>query len=216
MMIRVVLVEDDPMQFEVLRRAIVGDASLRLVAALGSAEEAIAAVDWAAVDVLLTDLELPGASGVDLIARARASNPRLKALPLTVHDDAKILFAAIEAGATGYLLKSMGPAQVLQSIQDLARGASPISPSIARHLIGALRRPPGHAEDSPITAREAQVLAAVAEGASHKEVATRLGLSTHTVNNHIKNVYAKLHVNGRSEALRKARLLGYLAGPPQP
>lgn len=215
-MIRVVLVEDDATQMDVLRRAMVGDASLRLIAALGSAEEAIAAVDWRGVDVLVTDLELPGASGVALIARARTANPRLKALPLTVHDDADVLFAAIEAGATGYLLKNVGPAEVLQSIQDLARGASPISPSIARHLIGAFRRLPDQAEETQLTAREAQVLAAVAEGASHKEIAGRLGLSTHTVNNHIKNVYAKLHVNRRGAALRKAKLLGYLEGPSNP
>lgn len=215
-MIRVVLVEDDPTQYDTLRRTILGAASLRLVAAFASAEDAVAAVDWAGVDVLLTDLELPGASGVALIARARVANPRIQALALTVHDNAKILFAAIQAGATGYLLKTVGPAEVVQSIHDHACGASPISPSIARHLVTAFQRLPDQVEDSPITAREAQVIAAVAEGASHKEVATRLGLSTHTVNNHIKNVYAKLHVNGRSEALRKARLLGYLSGPPQP
>lgn len=200
----------------ILRQSVLGDASLQLVAALGSAEAAMTAVDWSGVDVLVTDLGLPGASGVALMARARAANPRLKALPLTVHDDPDVLYAAIEAGATGYLLKDVGPAEVLRSIHDLARGLSPISPSIARHLIAAFRRPATEVEESQLTARESQILADVAEGLSHKEIAGRLGLSTHTVNNHIKNVYAKLGVNRRSEALRKARLMGYLEGPPQP
>ncbi len=214
--IRVVLVEDDRTQIEVLRRAILDDASLRLVAAVASAEEAMATVDWNAVDVLVTDLGLPQASGVDLIARVRAAQPRVQALPLTVHDDAQILFAAIEAGASGYLLKNVGPADVLQAIHDLARGASPISPSIARHLIRAFRRLPAEVGETQLTAREEQILAFVAEGASHKEIASSLGLSTHTISNHIKNIYAKLHVNRRGDALRKARLLGYLEDPPKP
>ena len=214
--IRVVLVEDDRTQIEVLRRAILDDASLRLVAAVASAEEAMATVDWNAVDVLVTDLGLPQASGVDLIARVRAAQPRVQALPLTVHDDAQILFAAIEAGASGYLLKNVGPADVLQAIHDLARGASPISPSIARHLIRAFRRLPAQVGEAQLTAREEQILAFVAEGASHKEIASSLGLSTHTISNHIKNIYAKLHVNRRGDALRKARLLGYLEDPPKP
>lgn len=215
-MIRVVLVEDDPTLSETLRRAILADASLRLVAAVASAEEAMDTVDWNGVDVLVTDLELPHASGVDLIGRARAAQPRVKALPLTVHDDPKILFSAIEAGATGYLLKHVGPADVLQAIHDLARGASPISPAVARHLIGAWQRVPPDVASTQFTRRETQILAAVAEGASHKEIAARLGLSTHTVNNHMKNVYAKLHVSRRGPALRKARLLGYLDAPPKP
>lgn len=214
--IRVVLVEDDRTQIEVLRRAILDDASLRLVAAVASAEEAMATVDWNAVDVLVTDLGLPQASGVDLIARVRAAQPRVQALPLTVHDDAQILFAAIEAGASGYLLKNVGPADVLHAIHDLARGASPISPSIARHLIRAFRRLPAQVGEAQLTAREEQILAFVAEGASHKEIAASLGLSTHTISNHIKNIYAKLRVNRRGDALRKARLLGYLEDPPKP
>ena len=214
--IRVVLVEDDRTQIEVLRRAILDDASLRLVAAVASAEEAMATVDWNAVDVLVTDLGLPQASGVDLIARVRAAQPRVQALPLTVHDDAQILLAAIEAGASGYLLKNVGPADVLHAIHDIARGASPISPSIARHLIRAFRRLPAQVGEAQLTAREEQILAFVAEGASHKEIASSLGLSTHTISNHIKNIYAKLHVNRRGDALRKARLLGYLEDPPKP
>lgn len=211
-----VLVEDDRAQLEVLRHAILGDASLSIVSAVGSAEEAMATVDWTAVDVLVTDLDLPGASGVALIAKARASNSRLKATPLTVHDDEEALYAAIEAGATGYLLKRDGPAHVLACIHDLAQGLSPMSPSIARYLIRSFRRPDEEAVECRLSQREAQVLASVAEGLSHKEIARDLGLSTNTIHNHVKNAYAKLHVSRRGDALRKARLLGYLGDVHRP
>ena len=146
-------------------------------------------VDWAGVDVLVTDLELPGASGVALIARARAANPRLLALPLTIHDEADVLYAAIEAGATGYVLKGDGPAAMLRSIHDVVHGWSPISPAIGHHLIKAFRRPPWTA--GPPTFRRGSWRSSPL----------------------FRNVYAKLHVNRRSEALRKARLLGHLERP---
>lgn len=171
------------------------------------------AVDWAGVDVLLTDLELPGASGVALIARARAANPRLLALPLTIHDEADLLYAAIEAGATGYVLKGDGPAAMLRSVHDVVHGLSPMSPAIGRHLIKAFRRPTLDGRTSDLSARELEILALVASGQTSKEVAQGLGLSLFTINAHLRNVYAKLHVNRRSEALRKARLLGYLERP---
>lgn len=118
-------------------------------------------VDWAGVDVLVTDLELPGASGVALIARARAASPRLLALPLTVHDEAEVLYAAIEAGATGYVLKGDGPAAMLRSIHDVVHGWSPISPAIGHHLIKAFRRPTLDGGTSDLSARELEILALV-------------------------------------------------------
>lgn len=209
-MVRVVIVEDSVTQLDLCRRTVEGDATLRLVAALGTAEEALANVDWSQVDVLLTDLELPGASGVVLIQVARAANPRLVALPLTVHDETEVLYAALEAGATGYLLKDVSPDDILRAIHDLSEGRSPISPSVGRHLIAAFQRPAQASAGAEPSPREAQVLRHVARGLSYKEIALALSISPHTVNDHMKNVYAKLRANNRSEALRKARLLGYV------
>ena len=209
-MIRVVIVEDSPVQLGICRDAVQRDPGLRLVGAHGSAEEAMAAVDWAGVDVLLTDLELPGESGVALIARAREANPGLLAMPLTVHEDTAIVRAALEVGATGYLLKQVTPEEITRAIHDLARGQSPISPVIGRHLIAAFHRAPLHDPTRDLSPREAEVLRAVAAGRSYKEVATALGISVHTVNAHLKNVYSKLHASGRGEALRRARLMGYV------
>lgn len=209
-MVRVVVVEDSVTQLDLCRRAVEGDASLRLVAALGTAEDAMATVNWLDVDVLLTDLELPGESGVELIHDARAANPGIQALPLTVHDETEILYAALEAGATGYLLKDVSPDDILRAIHDLAEGRSPISPSIGRHLIAAFQRPAHAYAGSELSPRESQVLRQMAHGQSYKEIALALSISPHTVNGHLKNVYAKLRANNRAEALRKARLLGYV------
>lgn len=215
-MVRVVVVEDSVTQLDLFRRAVERDASLQLVAALGTAEEALAIVDWSGVDVLLTDLELPGASGVTLIQEARAANPRLMALLLTVHDEVDVLFAALEAGATGYLLKDACSDEILRAIHDIAAGRSPISASIGRHLITACQRPGPAAIQTPLSPREGQVLHQMALGRSYKEIAVHLSISTHTVNAHLKNVYAKLQAGSRAEALRKARLLGYMPRPALP
>ena len=203
------------MQLDLCREAVAGDPGLELAGAFATAEQAMEGVNWGNVDVLLTDLELPGASGVTLISEARRAHPRLLALPLTVHDDTEVLYSALEAGAMGYLLKGLAPAEIAQAIHDLANGRSPISPAIGRHLISAFQRPTQGVPSQELSPREAQVLGCIASGLSYKEIASSLGISTHTVNAHLKNVYAKLHAAGRSEALRRARLLGYLGSPSQ-
>lgn len=213
-MVRVVIVEDSPTQLDLCRQAVEGNAGLTLAGAFGSAEAAMAATDWGRVDVLLTDLELPGASGVTLIHQARRANPRLLALPITVHDDTEVLYSALEAGAMGYLLKGMTPDEIARAIRELVDGRSPISPAIGRHLITAFQRPMSRMENQDLSPREAQVLRGIAAGQSYKEIAGELGISAHTVNAHLKNVYAKLHAAGRAEALRRARLLGYVGMQP--
>lgn len=208
-MVRVVVVEDSPTQLALCRDAVACGPGLRLVGAFTTAEDAMASVAWAEVDVLLTDLELPGASGVTLIIEARRANPRLLALPLTVHDDTEVLYSALEAGAMGYLLKGLEPSEIAAAIVELVGGRSPISPAIGRHLISAFQRPKTDACPQELSPRETQVLRGIAAGQSYKEIAATLGISAHTVNAHLKNIYAKLHATGRAEALRKARLLGY-------
>ena len=146
-----------------------------------------------------------------MIARARDANPRLLAMPLTVHDDTAIVRAALEVGATGYLLKNIAPAEIQRAIRDLAQGQSPISPAIGRHLIAAFQRAPAHDPTQDLSPRETEVLRGVAAGWSQKEIAAGLGISAHTVNAHLKNVYSKLHASGRGEALRRARMLGYIS-----
>lgn len=198
------------MQLALCREAVQGDEELVLAGAFTTAEEANASMDWCEVDVLLTDLELPGASGVTLISEARRSNPRLLALPFTVHEDTHVVYSALEAGAMGYLVKGITPAAITEAIHELAGGRSPISPAIGRHLISAFQRPKEDVSSQDLSPRELQVLRCIATGQTYKEIAGVLNISTHTVNAHLKNVYAKLHSSGRAEALKRARLLGYV------
>ncbi|MFM1769014.1 MAG: hypothetical protein RJA22_1543 [Verrucomicrobiota bacterium] len=188
----------------------------KLVGLYASAEEAIEKALWREADILLTDLELPGMAGTQLIIHAVRENPNLLPMVYTVHEDRETVFAALEAGAFGYVVKGSSVDQVVQAIRDLARGQSPISPAIARFLITAFRneRVPDSTQD--LSPREAELLRLVAAGLSHKEIAAQLNISVHTVHAHQKNIYSKLHAANRQEALRRGRLLGYVGAPGTP
>lgn len=209
-MIRVVVVEDSRTHLKLLGRVLGAEPRFQVVGMYPSGKEAMDAVDWTRVDVLLADLELPGIPGVQLIENALSRNPELRPLAYTVHADAATVFTALEAGALGYVLKGETMDEVIPAILDTAEGRSPISPEIASHLLTRFRRkePTGPMKDLSI--REASLLRLVAEGHSYKEIAELLGISANTVHNHVHNIYRKLHAENRQDALRTARVLGYL------
>lgn len=213
-MIRLALVEDDSRLLDTLVRIFSPQPDFDVVY-FSSAEDALLQVDWANIDVLLTDLDLPGDSGIQLIAAVAKRNPALIPLVHTVHDDRQTLFAALRAGALGYVTKGCMATDLLAAVAGSVRGISPISPAIARYLIEefhpAERRDLG--EDRSLTAREEQMLELLAQGFIYKEIATKLGISTHTVHGHVKKIYRKLHAVNRSEAMRNAAALGYLTPP---
>lgn len=171
-------------------------------------------------DVLLVDLGLPDGSGVTLIHEVRQRYPAIECMVVTLFADDAHLLASIEAGATGYLLKDANAAQVSARIHELLAGGAPMSPSIARRILGRWRplppddvgsgavvaSPPG----GPLTPREVEVLQLVAKGLSFDEVGAVLGLSPHTVVAHVKNLYRKLAVHSRGEAVFEARQLGLI------
>lgn len=210
-MIRLALVEDDARLLDALVRIFSPQPDFA-VEYFSSAEDALLQVDWANIDVLLTDLDLPGDSGIELIAAVAKRNPAVIPLVHTLHDDRQTLFAALRAGALGYVTKGCMATDLLAAVAGSVRGISPISPAIARYLIEefhpAERRDLG--EDRSLTAREEQLLELLAQGFIYKEIATKLGISTHTVHGHVKKIYRKLHAVNRSEAVRKAAALGYL------
>jgi len=213
-MIRLALVEDDSRLLDTLVRIFSPQPDFAVVY-FSSAEDALLQADWANIDVLLTDLDLPGDSGIQLIAAVAKRNPAVIPLVHTVHDDRQTLFAALRAGALGYVTKGCMATDLLAAVAGSVRGISPISPAIARYLIEefhpAERRDLG--EDRSLTAREEQMLELLAQGFIYKEIATKLGVSTHTVHGHVKKIYRKLHAVNRSEAMRKAAALGYLTPP---
>ena len=213
--VRLAIVEDDPAHLALLGQIAAREADFQVVGLHFSAEAALAVTDWNEVDVLLTDLELPDLSGVSLIARAVRDNPRLLPLAYTIHDQRETVFAALRAGAFGYVIKGGSANELVEAIRRVARGESPMSPPVARYLIDAFRKDlplpqpePEQAEN--LTTREADLLRLVASGLIYKEIAERLSISHHTVHAHVRNIYEKLHAVDRQQALRHARALGYL------
>jgi DNA-binding NarL/FixJ family response regulator len=210
----VLLVEDDEATRARLARAIETRPELRLSAVAASCGEAVAALDREAPDVLLTDLGLPDGSGIDVIREVRRRRLATESMAITVFGDERHVVAAIEAGATGYLLKDGSSEYVTESILQLLAGGSPISPPIARHLLTRFRDEPSPSRETArgpvpsLTEREREVLLFLVKGFTGPEIGGFLGISGHTVASHVKNIYRKLEVRSRGEAVYEAMQLG--------
>lgn len=207
----VLVVEDDPVTRDYLAAAVSANAQLELLGAAGTCTEARARLQMRAPRVLLVDLGLPDGDGVDLI-REVTRTADTDAMVVTVFGDERHVVAALEAGATGYLLKDSPLADIADAILRLIAGDSPISPKIARYLVRRFRTsPPAHDADTIVlTEREREVLDIMAKGFSYAEVARSLAMSPHTVGSHIKHIYRKLAVGSRGEAVYEATSLGLI------
>lgn len=214
----VLVVEDDPVTRRALALAIESEPALKLVAALGNVQEA---VDWLAAnaaDVLLTDLGLPDGSGVDVIRACTARHQRCDIMVITMSSDEASVVACIEAGAVGYVLKNAGRLDIVRAVMDLRAGGAPMSPAIARMVLARIRQgkraepPPqeGSGSAPALTKREAAILELIARGDTYGEVAQLLSVSVGTVQTHIKNIYGKLSVHSRGEAVFEAHRRGLL------
>lgn len=209
----VLLVEDDAITRERLADSVRRRADLELVAAVGTCADARELLQRRLPRVLLTDLGLPDGNGVELI-RAVAGKPDTDAIVITVFGDEKNVVTALEAGATGYLLKDSSAEDVGDAVLQLIGGGSPISAKIARYLVRRFR-PVDSASaqkvDGPqLTDREREVLERMAKGFNYAEVAQSLQMSPNTVTSHIKNIYRKLAVHSRAEAVFEAAQLGLI------
>jgi DNA-binding NarL/FixJ family response regulator len=170
-----------------------------------SMEEALARIGPSGPDVALVDIGLPGMSGIEGIKRLKERYPNLAPLVLTVYGDDTRIFAALCAGACGYLLKKTPPARLLDSLKEAVAGGAPMSPEVARRVIGLFRevRPPERA-DYHLTPHETRLLKLFVEGHNYKTAAAELRVSVNTVNFHVRSIYDKLQVHSRSEAVAKA------------
>lgn len=211
-MIHLVLVEDNPKTLDALSRVFNSAEKIKLVGAYETAEDALCGTDWRMVDVLLTDLDLPGLSGAQLIAVARGQAPKLLALAHTVHEQREDLFHALRAGATGYLVKGTTATVLLESIFAIFGGQTPISPAVAGHLTAYFRAAESSTPDweEVLTRRELEVLRLFTHGNTYDEIAHSMGVSRHTVHSHVRNIYSKLQVNSRKQALHQAVSRGYI------
>ncbi|MCA0267780.1 MAG: response regulator transcription factor [Bacteroidetes bacterium] len=154
--------------------------------------------------VAIVDVEMPGPTGIEVTGELRARYPHLGVLIFTVFEDGDRLFAAIEAGASGYLLKDQPMAEVIEAVKELHAGGSPLSPPMARRLLDRIRRPPTSEAMLDLTEREVETLRGIVDGLSNVEIAERLFVSPSTVKTHVKHIYEKLHVSSRAEATRRA------------
>ena len=204
MAIRVSIVEDDEILREALSEAVQDDPSLQLCGAHGFAERFLEGVGTELPEVVIMDINLPGLSGIEAVRQCKTKYPAMQFVMCTVQDDDESLFEALCAGATGYLVKDATPATVAAAVKDVRNGGSPMSPGIARRVIRSFQqqRTPDPVLHT-LTERERQVLDQLSQGYRYKEIADTLHLSIETVRTHIRNLYDKLQVSSRTDALNK-------------
>jgi DNA-binding NarL/FixJ family response regulator len=208
--IRVAIIDDDQALVDGLRRIIDGAEGFVCAGAFGSVEAALPALPATRPDVLLLDIQLPGMVGEEAVPKLREACPALEILMLTVFSDRGRIFASICNGANGYLLKSTPPAKLLDAIQSAKAGGSPLSPEIARKIVGLFQRTASRQPSGELTAQEQRLLALLAEGYSYQSAADQMHVSVNTIRNYVRSIYEKLHVHSKSEAVSKALRRGVI------
>ena len=205
MPIRVSIVEDLAEVREGLVDLVQSDKELFMVSSFKDAESAAQKLPGLKADIVVMDINLPGMSGIECIRSIKEKCPGTQFMMFTVYENNDQVFEALKAGATGYLLKKTAPAQIIEGIKDLFNGGSPMSATIARKLVTIFQEQPkgANSEASVLTNRERDVLECLAKGMLYKEIAEQLGISFHTVRQHIRKMYEKLHVQNKTEAINK-------------
>jgi DNA-binding NarL/FixJ family response regulator len=203
--IRVSIVEDTENIREALRIVINGSDGFECIHVYPDAETALEDMPSKEVDVVLMDIGLPVMNGIECMLLLKQKMPQTQFMMCTVYENNDDIFSALEAGATGYLLKRTSPAQILESIRELNNGGSPMSSEIARRVVSTIHKRKKQSKTVEIlTDRENEILELLAKGFLYKEIATKLFVSKETIKSHIHNIYDKLHVQTRVEALNKA------------
>lgn len=206
----VVIVEDQREVREGLALLISSMDGYECTRTFGTMEAALRAMEERPADLVLLDIGLPGMDGIEGTKRLKARHPQMEILILSVYGDDDRIFRAICAGASGYLLKSTPPVRILEAIREALSGGAPMSPEIARRVMELFRnhRPPAGAEYH-LSPQETQLLRLLVDGHYYKTAAAEMGVSVHTVVTYIKNIYRKLHVHSKSEAVAKALREGW-------
>lgn len=205
-MITVLIADDHPVVRDGLRGTFAGAEDISVVGEAGNGREAVEEAIRLNADVVLMDLRMPEMSGVEAIAELRTRAPRIRVLVLTTFDDESDVLPAVEAGATGYLLKDAAPEELLRATRAVWRGESVLAPTAASQLMGRVRRPVSHG----LSERELEVLRLVAGGASNRVAASRLFISEASVKTHLQHIYDKLDSRDRASAVAEAYRRGLL------
>lgn len=203
--IRISIVDDNIELLSQLSSILSAEPGIELVATYPNAELAIEGVTKKHCDILIVDINLPGLSGIDLIETLTDEGLETQFLVYTIHDGNEYLFKALKAGASGYVLKGASAVQIINYVQLLHAGGSPMTPSIARKVIRFFQDKPFSDDKTDLTKREVEILKLLDQGFTYNEISDELSISRNTVHTHIKNIYEKLQASGREDALRKAK-----------
>ncbi len=210
--ITVLLADDHALVREGTRRLLEAEPDLRVVAEAGDGQTAVAEALRCRPDVAIIDVAMPGMSGIEATRRIKAQTPQMAVLALTAYDDDQYVLALLDAGAAGFLLKDVRGQELVEAIRAVHRGEAVLQPTIAvRALKRAVSARPAVASTPPLSDREMEVLHEAARGLANKDIARRLGLSVRTVHTHLGNIFAKLGVGSRTEAVLLALRRGWIA-----
>jgi DNA-binding NarL/FixJ family response regulator len=202
--IRIAIFEDNREFRESLEYIILSDEKFELTGCFADASKLDHKMREAKPDVVLMDINMPGISGIEAVLQIKAGFPEVQLCMQTVFEDDDKVFASLCAGASGYILKTTRPDKILQALAEVAEGGAFFAPSVAKKILSDFQQHPKQAEFINLSEREKDILKSLVDGMNYKMIAASLGISYGTVHTHIKNIYGKLHVNSKSEAVAKA------------
>ncbi len=203
---RIIIVEDDHIIRNAFVTLIQQNGDYTVANAYSNAEAAIKNVKDDAPDICLMDIELPGMNGIEAIPKIKVLSPNTQVVVVTVYENDDLVFKALCEGASGYLTKNMPPQKLIDSLKELENGGAPMSTNIARLVVSSFHKN----RQSPLTARELEVLELLSSGKSYSTIADQLFVDKETVKSHIKNIYLKLEVHSKAEAIEKAKKSKYI------
>lgn len=213
--ISVLLADDHALVREGTRRLLEAEPDIRVVAEAGTGQAAVQEADRSIPDVAIMDVAMPGMSGIEATRRIKAAHPTVAVLALTAYDDDQYVLALLDAGAAGFMLKDAGAGELLEAVRAVSRGEAVLQPHVAaravRRAISRQVKGAGAALPAPLSEREMDVLREAAHGLPNKDIARRLNLSVRTIHTHLGNIFAKLNVGSRTEAVLLALRRGWIS-----
>lgn len=213
--IRVILADDHAVVRKGIREFLEEDGEIQVVAEAVDGAQAVALTAQHRPQVAVLDIQMPRMNGIEATRRIKAGHPQVRVLILTAYDDDPYIFASLQAGASGYVMKTADSSELVRAVKAVARGESALDPVVARKVVervaGGARQVAGEAAVEPLTEREIEVLRLAARGDTNRAIGRALGISDRTVQGHLANIFAKLRVNTRTEAVLKAVRLGWLS-----
>lgn len=202
-MVKVAIVEDNNTLRNSLESMFNRTTGMKCVASLNNLLNVVSELSKSDPDIVLMDIGLPNISGIEGVRTVKANFPDIQIIMFTVFEDDDSIFDAIKAGASGYLLKKSAPEEILEAIQELYRGGAPMSPTIARKIVTSFQNNHNPVQEYDLTVREKEILNSLVDGLSYKKIADKYCISISTVRTHICNIYQKLHVNTKAQAVAK-------------